>query len=245
MVGNIRYQNTLDTFVKIIRYEGIRSLWTGLGLSMIMTVPSTAMYFAIYEKINNQLWPYLGFYSPMFSGGMARAITTCANSPIDMTRTFLQSQNSKLNGLQVVTKVIREGGFKNLWKGLYPTLWRDVPFSSMYWSGYELIKSSLKEQNNLNIFIINFISGVTSGTIATLLTHPFDVIKTRQQMEINNQKSILPTRELIKKIYKEEGLKSFAKGSIPRTIRVAPACAIMISSYEYLKSIIIKQRHFD
>uniref|UniRef100_A0A8C0BXQ4 Solute carrier family 25 member 40 n=1 Tax=Buteo japonicus TaxID=224669 RepID=A0A8C0BXQ4_9AVES len=53
-------------------------------------------------------------------------------------------------------------------------------------------------------------------TIAAVITLPFDVVKTHRQTEL----------------WESETLKSI----IPRLFKVAPACAIMISTYEYGKS---------
>uniref|UniRef100_A0A8B9MJZ8 Solute carrier family 25 member 40 n=1 Tax=Accipiter nisus TaxID=211598 RepID=A0A8B9MJZ8_9AVES len=52
--------------------------------------------------------------------------------------------------------------------------------------------------------------------IAAVITLPFDVVKTHRQTEL----------------WESETLKSI----IPRLFKVAPACAIMISTYEYGKS---------
>ena len=96
---------------------------------------------------------------------------------------------------------LREGGFRSLWKGLIPTLWRDVPFSGIYWMAYEYYKDSFIRQmlateakdietyNNDNIgsfslFKASFMSGAVSGGIATIITQPFDVLKTRRQASI-------------------------------------------------------------
>jgi solute carrier family 25 protein 39/40 len=37
---------------------------------------------------------------------------------------------------------------------------------------------------------------------------------------------------MFNQIYRAEGWKGLTRGIIPRVIKVAPACAIMISSYE-------------
>jgi solute carrier family 25, member 39/40 len=43
------------------------------------------------------------------------------------------------------------------------------------------------------------------------------------------------TREIIRRIYVQRGLPGLFSGLVPRVIKVAPACAVMISSYEYGK----------
>lgn len=40
---------------------------------------------------------------------------------------------------------------------------------------------------------------------------------------------------IFKTILSEEGVRGFWKGVLPRTAKVAPACAIMISAYEVSK----------
>src|SRR5690606_17053849 len=37
-------------------------------------------------------------------------------------------------------------GYTSLWRGLTLTLWRDVPFSAIYWLGYESTKNLLQKQ---------------------------------------------------------------------------------------------------
>lgn len=56
-------------------------------------------------------------------------------------------------------------GPKALWRGLLPTMLRDVPFSGIYWMGYERIKHRLSEGNNLSHFQTSFIAGASSGMV--------------------------------------------------------------------------------
>ena len=82
--------------------------------------------------------------------------------------------------------------------------------------------------------------------MAAIITCPFDVIKTHQQIEfgerflytsINGKKNHMSTtRQQIRNIYNRSGFRGFFAGIIPRLAKVAPACAIMISTYEYGKT---------
>ncbi|KAJ7322290.1 hypothetical protein JRQ81_018577 [Phrynocephalus forsythii] len=78
--------------------------------------------------------------------------------------------------------------------------------------------------------------------IAATLTLPFDVVKTHKQTELwetdvtsSSQKSTSVWR-IMKRIVAENGFTGLFTGIIPRLTKIAPACAIMISTYEYGKS---------
>jgi solute carrier family 25 protein 39/40 len=38
----------------------------------------------------------------------------------------------------------------------------------------------------------------------------------------------------------EEGMRGLVKGIVPRTAKVAPACALMIASYEFFKQLFLE-----
>ena len=41
--------------MKIARYEGVSSLWSGLPPTLLMAVPATVIYFATYETIKREV----------------------------------------------------------------------------------------------------------------------------------------------------------------------------------------------
>jgi solute carrier family 25 protein 39/40 len=161
-------------------------------------------------------------------------------------------------------------GYSSLWRGLTLTLWRDVPFSGIYWWGYETIRGQLTDarerrrgpelergrgdrgkprtrsqsrENHTATFTDSFTAGALSGAVASLLTMPFDVGKTRQQIfkdrspKIEGQVVKLAPEQMsmpgfLMHIFKTEGVAGLWQGWVARTLKVAPACAIMISSYE-------------
>jgi hypothetical protein len=57
-------------------------------------------------------------------------------------------------------------------------LLRDVPFSAIYWPCYEFLRP---QRYN---FVETFLAGAFAGTVASTVTLPMDVIKTRLQIEL-------------------------------------------------------------
>jgi solute carrier family 25 protein 39/40 len=52
---------------------------------------------------------------------------------------------------RLVRTALSEEGPRVLWKGLLPTLWRDIPFSMIYWFNYETFRGKIKPSEiNLN-----------------------------------------------------------------------------------------------
>jgi len=99
-------------------------------------------------------------------------------------------------------------------------------------------------------FSTSFVAGAGSGIIAGTMSTPFDVVKTRKQAYRagtvhHYNHSVLPTTTwgILRDIYTHEGVPGLFRGLPPRLMRVAPASAIMISSYELGKR--YAQEHAD
>ncbi|XP_032252441.1 mitochondrial glutathione transporter SLC25A39 isoform X2 [Halichoerus grypus] len=244
-----RFTGTVDAFVKIVRHEGTRTLWSGLPATLVMTVPATAIYFTAYDQLKTFLcgWALTSdLYAPMVAGALARLGTVTVISPLELVRTKLQAQHVSYRELgSCVRAAMAQGGWRSLWLGWGPTALRDVPFSALYWFNYELVKSWLsglrpKDQTSVGI---SFVAGGISGTVAAVLTLPFDVVKTQRQVALGALEAVrvTPPRAdstwlLLRRIRAESGTRGLFAGFLPRIIKAAPSCAIMISTYEFGKS---------
>ncbi|KAI0106620.1 mitochondrial carrier [Daldinia grandis] len=278
-----RFNSTFDGMKKIARHEGLTTLWRGLSPTLAMTVPANIIYFTGYDWLRyNKTSPVSKMtkeeYAPMVAGASARVVAVAAVSPIDLFRTRLQASPGSTaaghlaNTFKGLREMVADKGYSSLWRGLTLTLWRDVPFSAMYWFGYETIRGRLTDareerrgrhstreddgpraqrrtrsqskESHAATFMDSFTAGCLSGAFASTITMPFDVGKTRRQVYQDTSNKALPAVEkaaepeaqhmlrLLSHIYSTEGLAGLWRGWLPRTLKVAPSCAIMISSYE-------------
>eukprot|EP00456_Euglypha_rotunda_P028742 TRINITY_DN2266_c0_g1_i6.p1 TRINITY_DN2266_c0_g1~~TRINITY_DN2266_c0_g1_i6.p1 ORF type:complete len:346 (+),score=24.69 TRINITY_DN2266_c0_g1_i6:72-1040(+) len=249
----LKYNGTVDAARKLVREEGLPTLWRGWSTTIIRSVPQVVIYYSLYEHIKDRFSKYPAIpFIPLWSGSLARTITTFVVSPIDLIRTKQQA-NTKHSTISEIVKseMSKKNGFLNLWRGATPTLWRDVIFSGLYWSGFESFKDSILRKVQVNkmstemkkkyIVGASFISGGASGSLAAIFTHPFDVVLTRRQIELYDldpQRKAPPstTLSVMKTIVKEEGYAGLLTGWAPRVLKITPACAIMISTYEFAKT---------
>ena len=127
-----------------------------------MSLPNTVIYFTSYE----QLKCLMGFrdiqhnpFVPAIAGGIARIASVVVTSPLELIRTKKMSAKlSYADLLGTLRTSIAADGVRILWRGLVPTVWRDLPFSGellvslvrrmtvlflalvFYWTVYERLK---------------------------------------------------------------------------------------------------------
>jgi solute carrier family 25, member 39/40 len=250
----------------------------------------------LYSLLNqHETWLF-----PFLAGGAARLCSSTLTAPLEFLRTRQASAigNAGLRDRHATgvatqrsgslfhefrTIVRNEGGIRTLYRGLRPTLWRDVPFSSIYWLlleqfrlGWDQIRPASK-LSPLEEAGETFISGAAAGLIAAACTTPFDVAKTRQQTWVLSghlkpavvspspslsvatfmckhdgacvaemhspsivsvQSSPHGTFQELRRIAQTEGLAGLWRGNQARMLKVAPSCAIMLSSYELGKRLL-------
>jgi solute carrier family 25 protein 39/40 len=68
---------------------------------------------------------------PGLAGGLARILAVIVTSPLELIRTKkMSAQLSYKDLLKTLRGSVKSDGLRSLWRGLIPTIWRDLPFSS-------------------------------------------------------------------------------------------------------------------
>ena len=262
---------------RIFATEGLTGIYAGLTPTLVMAVPNTVLYYSSYDEMVGRLRRVSeesssssssSWMIPFAAGGTARLVASSATAPLEYLRTLQASKvgcNLAAPGLwQELKTVIQTEGAGALYRGLRPTLWRDVPFSSIYWLVLETLKEKWRTRFGRPMSPTeqagtSFMNGAVAGTVAAFCTTPFDVVKTKQQAQAWTAASStavgeacchdgatvyeLPHRtagtfEYMAHIARSEGVPGLRRGNQARMLKVAPACAIMISTYEYGKRIL-------
>ncbi|KAF0695924.1 Aste57867_13272 [Aphanomyces stellatus] len=225
----------------ILRTEGPAALYAGHMAILVVALPSTVLSFISYDVLLARMTMTADHPAaaalPFFCGSVSGCVAAVVAAPLELPRVRMYG-TSFVNTL--VRSVARDGVF-SLWRGLLPALARDVPFSTVYWGVYELLKSqmhtSLLPQSNDSMVVLGdaFVAGAAAGAIATSFVHPLEVVRLKCQAQFatsNKSRMFLRTVEAIVQV---EGLGGLMKGWSARAAQVAPACAIMISTYEASK----------
>ena len=160
------------------------------------------------------------YINEFFYGCFGGVLGTIISHPIDTIRINLQSSK------------IPQYTFKNLYKGSLACFSRDMPFSLIYFPLYDYLKTSM----NINDSPLEYlIPGTIAGFVSAFTTTPCDVVKTRLQTLRSDSVKYTGIYDCFKKIYQNEGITAFYKGSIVRSLRSSIQFGITLMCYEMLK----------
>jgi len=83
------------------------------------------------------------------------------------------------------------------------------------------------------------VAGVVSGTLATVLNTPFDVVKSRVQNTLPGQpRKYGLTIPALLTIAREEGPLALYRGFVPKVMRLAPGGGIMLVAFDFFASLL-------
>lgn len=266
-----QYKGTLDVWYKIIRQEGFSRLWRGTNAGLALAVPTVGIYLPCYDVFRNLLEdrtallaPSLTPYVPLIAGSLARSLACASCYPIELARTRMQAFKATETGkkppgvLRTLFEVVSHvrgtsntpntlQNYRALWTGMGAQLTRDVPFSAICWSTLEPIRRKLlgtigDEASAFAVLGANFSAGFVAGSLAAAATCPFDVAKTRRQIEMDPMRALkMTTRQTLVEIWRDGGLKGLFTGAGPRVGRAGPSVGIVVSFYEVAKHVLHTQ----
>lgn len=234
----------------VVRRQGVGGLFQGLD-SHMMIAPYTTFYYTIYDDFFQRTKAYdpaRADLAPLVAAVGARSIEVTFRMPLELIRTQLQSAEGNVRAMDLVRNQLRQqlrDQPSSWFRGFIPTLVRDVPFSAIYWAGYEFNKSRLVvphawvPDEDLRTFSHSFVCGAGAGLFAALILTPADVVKTlRQQLaQSGEQKSYAEILRLVR----TSPRRSMA-GVGPRLLRIPIGMATMMSVLEVTRSAFERRR---
>lgn len=140
-----------------------------------------------------------------------------------------------IGAFQLTKNIIKNDGFRAMFKGLTPTLVREMPGYFFFFGGYEGTRELLckpgQKKDDIGLFK-TMVAGATGGMIFWVVIFPADVIKSRVQIATTHQGTSL---QVVKTIYRNEGILALYNGLLPTICRTIPATAVLFATYEYTK----------
>jgi solute carrier family 25 protein 38 len=241
------YGGFWETSRRIRVEEGFVGFFRGLGPTIWRVIPGSAVYFFLLENLTASMKKNmtkeekrLPVHLSLLSAAMARGVASILFLPITVVKTRFEAMGPTrpyTSTWNAIVSIQKHESLRSLWTGLIPTLLRDVPHSAIYFAMYNYTKSVViplrKPDSKIPTGFLNFGAGIISGLTATIISHPFDVIRTRLQTQYGNNKP-LGMFELTSLIFKTEGWRTFTKGFAPRLLRRSLSPAFTWTFYEEL-----------
>eukprot|EP00924_Labyrinthula_sp_SR-Ha-C_P000080 snap_masked-scaffold_39-processed-gene-0.1-mRNA-1 protein AED:0.31 eAED:0.31 QI:0/0/0/0.33/1/1/3/0/318 len=151
----------------------------------------------------------------------------------------------KYKSLRVSLETIfREEGFLTLWKGTVPGLALWGVYSGVQFPVYKETKMLMKKYANDDVG--SFLSGAFAGLLATLVSYPFDTLRTRRvsfnKLQPNYKLGIW---DLVRVIGKMEGIQGFYAGLGPTVAQVIPNIGLTFYFYEKISLVKLVSKDVD
>ena len=196
---------------------------------------------------------------PLHKSFAASAIAACSAEiltlPLDTAKVRLQIQPKaasaatppKYKGLVSTVRVIAaEEGPQALWKGLAPSLHRQVLYGGLRIGLYEPLKRAIADVSGGALsdgLGLKIASGLATGALAIAVASPTDLVKVRMQAEgklpAGTPKRYPSAFGAYSTIVRTEGLSALWTGLGPNVARNAIINAAELASYDAIKETIL------
>lgn len=131
------YSSVFNALFRIVREEGLLTLWTGtiptMGRAMVVNAAQLASYSQAKQGILQTGYVNDGIFCHFLASMFSGLVTTAASMPVDIAKTRIQNQKyvdgkpEYKGAVDVIAKVIKNEGVTALWKGFTPYYFRLGP----------------------------------------------------------------------------------------------------------------------
>ncbi|CAH1238580.1 mitochondrial dicarboxylate carrier-like [Branchiostoma lanceolatum] len=236
----------LQMGVKVVKADGIVGLYNGITASVMRQLTYSMTRFAIYETAKQKLSEHSGganlpFYQKVMLASLGGFCGGVVGTPADMVNVRMQNDMKLPPELRRNYRhvfhgwrcVVAEEGVKGLFSGVTMASSRAILVTVGQIAFYDQFKQMLLSTSFMKDNIVtHFTASFLAGGVATAMTQPVDVMKTRLMNAAPGQySSILACAVDIGKV----GPFGFFKGFVPAFVRLGPHTILTFIFFEQLR----------
>ncbi|ORY90724.1 mitochondrial carrier domain-containing protein [Leucosporidium creatinivorum] len=171
---------------RILKQQGVAGLYRGFGASMLNTFSMQFAYFYWYTIVRRtylKRFPTvqaLNTVTELALGALAAAFAQLFTIPVSVIATRQQLANKSVSFLTTLKDILADDGITGLWRGLKPSLVLTINPAITY-GMFERLKTAFLKEGEKMTPGKAFVIGALSKTMATVVTYPYIMAKTRLQ----------------------------------------------------------------
>ncbi|KAK1757713.1 hypothetical protein QBC47DRAFT_376808 [Echria macrotheca] len=231
--------------------NAIRQNASRIPLLALPSAGATAMTNTTPNSRHSSSLPKLSNTGNLLAGAVARSFAGFILMPLTVLKVRYESSLYKYSSLVGAARdiALREG-LRGFFAGFGATAIRDAPYAGLYVLFYEQSKRRLSHlygnpspsssdttgEKKTRMAVsraagINFASGVFSGVVCSVISNPFDAVKTRIQLQPDRYRNMV---HAVRRLVAEEGFRALWDGLALRMSRKALSSALAWTVYEEL-----------
>lgn len=234
----------------------LTGLYNGVAGSLVGQVPYGVLTFGSYEIYKEALLKRLPNVKPAFVYALSAILGDITGSgwlcPSEVLKQKLQAGMYSNTG-EALRGIWSKGGIGGFYEGYFGGLARDIPFRVAQLTSYEVTKNFYLRMKARKMKANAFDSkerdasaeklelsagdaalcGAIAGSFSAAITSPLDRIKTLLMTDSAAYGGSVAS--CVSKIWREEGVRGFGAGLVPRVVYIAPSVAIFFIAYEQVQ----------
>jgi len=231
----------------------LAGIFNGVAGSLVGQVPYGVLTFGSYEMYKRSLLRRFPNVKPIFVYALSAVLGDLTGSgwlcPSEVVKQQMQA-GMHPSTRRAVESIWSRKGLVGFYEGYWGGVSRDVPFRVAQLTAYEVTKNLYLRIKKRRLLAENgsrknpkmtpsrlelssveaAVCGAVSGTFSAAVTSPLDRIKTLLMTDSAAYGGSVFS--CATKIWRDEGVKGFAQGLVPRVVYIAPSVVIFFIVYE-------------